>query len=383
MRPVRPASGQPMLPAHGHSTLAELLPSVAAHLGMAGAGVPALDLPAADRYVLVLVDGLGHDLLQQSMSVAPYFSELIGDALQLTSAVPSTTATSLTTLGTGCPPGRHGIVGYSFRDSLEGNVFNALSWDTAATPEELQTCPTWFEQVAAAGHCCTGVVPERFEDSGLTRAALRGQTVSGILDEVDEEDRIRRTVEAARSGSRSLVYVYERMLDHTGHALGVAHPAWQQQLARIDSWVERLRQALDEDVVLLVTGDHGMLDIPEERRIMFEDETALNLAVDQLGGEGRFRQVYTGQSEAVARRWSDLLGDRAWVRTREDAIAEGWFGPEVDPLVAPRIGDVVAAMREDWAVMTRSLPGELGLVGMHGSLTPAEMVVPLLVDAGA
>jgi hypothetical protein len=41
---------------------------------------------------------------------------------------------------------------------------------------------------------------------------------------------------------------------------------------------------------------------------------------------------------------------------------------------------VLVAMRTDWAVMTRQFPRELSLVGMHGSLTAAEMTVPLFVD---
>ena len=378
-----PAGQQlPLLPRFDRSTLAELLPSIGAHLGV-GRDLPALDLPASDRYVLVLVDGLGWDVLQQSLSAAPYFAELFGGASRLTSAVPSTTATSLTTLGTGLPPGRHGIVGYSFRDSADGQVFNALTWDTPQSPEELQPHPTWFERISDAGPCCCAVVPERFDGSGLTRTGLRGQVVSGIVDEDDEDDRIVRTVEASRSADRTLVYVYERMLDHTGHTLGVAHPAWRQQLTRIDSWVERLRTALDDDVVLLVTGDHGMLDIPEERRVIMEDEPELIADVDQVGGEGRLRQLYTTDPASVANRWRLAMGDRAWVRTRDEAISEGWFGPDIDPAVLPRIGDVLVAMRDDWAAMTRTKPGEMGLVGMHGSLTPVEMYVPLLVDPGA
>ncbi|MGA4507597.1 alkaline phosphatase family protein [Propionibacteriaceae bacterium G1746] len=370
----------PLLPRWGHSTLADLLPSISAHLGLAEAGVPSIDLPASSRYVLVLVDGLGYDVLQQGLAVAPYCAGLFGDAQQLTATVPSTTATSLTSLGTGVGPAAHGMVGYSFRDPRTGVVFNSLAWDTPTAPEDLQTQTTWFERLALAGHASHAVVPARFDGSGLTRAALRGQVVSGLVREDDEDDLVARAVAASRAGDRSLVYVYERMLDHTAHAHGVGHPAWRNQLARIDAMLERLRAALDDDVVMLVTGDHGMVDVPADRRIIFEDTPALREGVDQFGGEGRFRQLYTTDPLGVAQRWASELGDRAWVRTRDEAIAEGWFGAVPSADVAGRIGDVVAAMRDDWAVMSLSLPGELALVGMHGSLTRAEMVVPLLVD---
>ena len=371
-----------VLPRYGRASVADVLPSIAAHLGLAAAGVPALDLPSANRYVVVLVDGLGHQLLQRALALAPWCADRIGGSAVLTATVPSTTATSLTSLGTGRPPGQHGVVGYAFRDRVGGEVFNALTWNTAAVPEQVQCCPTWFEQLGAAGHQVTAVVPQRFDGSGLTRAALRGQVVSAMVDESDEQDRITRTVAASRQGSHSLVYVYERMLDHTGHALGVAHDAWGQQLSRIDAFLGRLREALDDDVVMLVTGDHGMVDVPTERRIILEEHPELLQGLAALAGEGRFRQLYTDHPDGVAERWAELLGDRAWVRRRDEALDQGWFGENPDPAVTGRIGDVVVAMRQDWALMSTTLPGELGLVGMHGSLTAAEMLVPLLVDAG-
>ncbi len=85
--------------------------------------------------------------------------------------------------------------------------------------------------------------------------------------------------------------------------------------------------------------------------------------------------------EAVARRWRDRLDGRAWVRTRDEAIDEGWFGP-VSVEVRERYGDVVAAPTGDWAFMTRTFPQEMELVGMHASMTPAEMTVPLVVATG-
>ena len=144
---------------------------------------------------------------------------------------------------------------------------------------------------------------------------------------------------------------------------------------------ERLRDALPDDVALLITGDHGMVDVPTDHQIIAEDEPDLMAGVSALAGEGRFRQLYVDQDDpaAVAARWSDRLGERAWVRTREEAIDEGWFGP-VDDDLRERYGHVLVALRDDWAVMTRQFPRELTLVGMHGSLTPAEMLVPLFSD---
>lgn len=369
----------PTLPAYSTASLADLLPSIAAHLGVPGAQDDLLGLPGARRFVVLLVDGLGAQLLNRAVRTTPYFAVLLG-ATPLTAGVPSTTVTSLTTLGTGASPGQHGMAGYTFRVG-PGRLLGPLGWDQPDDPLVVQPSPTWFERCVAAGVRVGGVVPERFLGSGLTRAALRGPDFVGVGDERDEQLRIELTVAAATAGPRTLVYTYERELDHTGHSLGCESRAWTSQLRRIDAFAERLRDALPDDVVLIVTGDHGMVDVPPHRRLVVEHEPELLADVQLLGGEGRLRQLYVGRGreEAVALRWRGRLGTDAWVLTRREAIEAGWFGP-MDVRVADRFGDVLVACRGDFAVLTLARPKEMSLVGMHGSLTAAEMLVPLLVD---
>lgn len=371
-----------VLPGYGHSSLADLLPSVASHLGVPGFDDDVIGLPAAQRYVVVLVDGLGWQLISSRARDAPYLGDLLSRARPITAAVPSTTATSLTSLGTGLAPGLHGIVGYSFWLPERRTVLNPLVWDVDIAPAVCQPWPTVFDAAQSSGVAVTSVSLRRFADSGLTQAALRGTEFFGFESEADEETRIELVVQAALRGRRSLVYAYERELDHTGHAYGVRAWQWLEHLHRIDHMCQRLREALPDDVAVIITGDHGMIDIPAENRLIVEDTPKMLAGVDVLAGEGRLRQLYLtpGASAAdVVSRWQDWVGDRAWIRTRDEAIAECWFG-EVNPLMAGRIGDVLVAMHSDWAMMTRALPRELGLVGMHGSLTPDEMQVPLLVD---
>lgn len=368
-----------LLPRYGSSTLADLLPSIGAHLGVPGCEYDNLSLPSAQRYVLLLVDGLGDALLRRSLQHTEYFAEVYGDATALTSGVPSTTATSITCLGTGLPPGRHGMAGYSFRCPGTHRAMNALTWEGG--PQDVagfQPRPTMLQRMADAGVAVTSTGPAHFENSGLTTSALRGADFVGHP-EAQVEARVHTVVESSRRGDHSLVYVYERQLDHTGHGKGVASPQWLQALAGADRLAGRLREALDDDVCLLVTGDHGMVDVPAERHVVVEDHPRMLRAVDLLAGEGRMRQLWTASPDKVADTWQDELQERAVVRTREQAVAEGWFGP-LDPALAGRFGDVLVAMRQDWAVMTRALPGEMELVGQHGSLTPAELQVPLLVD---
>jgi predicted AlkP superfamily pyrophosphatase or phosphodiesterase len=370
-----------VVPGYGARTLTDLMPSIGAHLGVPGATHDSLELPDALRYVVVLVDGLGWNLVRRAVRDVPYLASLLGEARPITVGVPSTTVTSLGSLGTGLPPGQHGLVGYTSRVPSTGEILNALTWEVDVKPRDYQAKPTFFERAMAGGVAVSSVALERFESTGLTEAALRGAEFVEYSDDSELDLRIALTADAAARGDRTLVYAYERELDHTGHVNGCESEDWLHQLSRIDSMCARLREALPDDVCLVITGDHGMVDVSSENQIVAEDEPLLMAGVSALAGEGRFRQLYVDDDEPqrVAERWRDRLGELAWIRTRDEAIAEGWFGL-VDDEIRERYGHVLVAMRTDHAVMTRQFPREFTLIGMHGSLTAAEMTVPLFVD---
>jgi hypothetical protein len=369
----------PVVPAYGTGTIADLLPSIGAHLGLAGAA-DRLGLPAASRYVVLLIDGLGWGQRSLWARTAPFLDGLAAGGRSLTSGVPSTTATSITSLGTGLTPGEHGIAGYSFRYPPLGRVLNTLQWPAEVHGLDVQPQLTYLERLAGAGVRTASVGPARFAGSGLTTVALRDPNFLGVVDEDDHALRLELVSDASSVGDRSVVYAYERSLDHTGHTHGVGSRQWLRTLARCDALARGLRTVLPSDTVLVITGDHGMVNVPAGARLVVEDEPGLLAGVSMFAGEGRFRQLYTapGREAEVLGRWRDRLGDQAWVLGREEAFAAGWFGP-VNPRFADRFGDVLVAMRGPGAVMSRTLPKELSLVGMHGSLTAAEMSIPLLV----
>jgi hypothetical protein len=369
-----------VVPAYHSTTLGELMPSIGAHLAVPGFPEDAFRLPQSERYVVILIDGLGWNLLRRAVRDAPYLASLLGSAQPITSAVPSTTVTSLASLGTGLPPGQHGLVGYMSRVPATGMILNALTWESDPAPMMYQPKPTFFERAAKTGISVTTVALARFRGTGLTEAALRGAAFVPFGDDSVEDLRIALIAEAALRGDRSVVYAYERELDHCGHVHGCHSTTWLEQLTRIDAMCERLRLALPPEVAVIITGDHGMIDIPTDQRIVAEDDPALMAGVSALAGEGRFRQLYVDHEppSRVADRWRARLGELAWVRTRDEAIDEGWFATTNDQL-RDRWGHVLVALRGDWAIMTREYPREFTLIGMHGSLTPAEMLVPLIV----
>ncbi|MBO0846003.1 MAG: alkaline phosphatase family protein [Nocardioides sp.] len=371
-------------PAYGGRSLADVLPAVAAAIGApvslraAEAQNGALVLPEAPAYVVFLVDGLGSDLLAAHAHAAPYLSSLLRPDATGTAGVPSTTATSLTSLGTGLTPGAHGVVGFTSRVPGSDRLLNALFWDKDVDPVQWQPHPTGFQRLAASGVHVTTVNKREFRGSGLTVAAQRGG-------EWVDADRVGERVAGAVAATAlrpSLTYLYDGDLDWTGHRYGVASAQWLQQLAIIDAEAEQLRDALPEHARLMVVADHGMVDSPPGRRIDLDADPSYRTGVVLIGGEARFRHVYcaAGAVADVAASWSELLEGRALVLTRDEAIARGWFG-DVTASVLPRMGDVVAAARDNWGLFSSvDFPYELRLVGLHGSLTPVEMRIPVLVD---
>ncbi len=352
----------------------EVMTSVGAALGATGF-TDVLGLPRANRYVVMVVDGMGLEMLREHAELAPFLSALtnVEDVL---SGIPSTTSVSLTSLGTGLRPGQHGMAGYTCRIPGTSRFLNTLQWDHRVDPVQWQPHRNVLQQLSDQQIAVTVVNDARFEDSGLTRVSQRGVPYVGAN---HAWSRLAAVVEAVERSDRSLVYAYESAVDHTGHGHGVDSQDWRDALTQVDRDVADLRAALPADVVLLVTADHGMVDVPVENRFDLVDHPRLRDDVVLVAGEARFRHVHTrsGAEAAVAKRWRRALGDRAEVRLRDDA--QEWFGP-LDPAVRGRFGDVVVAALDDFAVFASdTFSIELQLRGFHGSITERERRIPVLV----
>jgi hypothetical protein len=369
----------PTLPAYGEGTLADLASSLLGSLGVTAEPNP-LGLPETDRVCELILDGLGWELLRDHPAAAPFLSELAVNGRPLTAGFPSTTVTSLASLGTGRPPGVHGMLGYQVAVPGTGRLLNGLRWDDRVDPVTWQPLPTVYERAAAAGIGAFRVAARAFRKSGLTRATARGADYRpadgpGAL--------VAQAGTALREAERALVTVYFGDLDATGHAFGCGSDAWYFQLGHVDKLAEQLASVLPAGTLLYVTADHGMVDISSANRVDADAIADLRKGVALLGGEPRARHVYAepGAAGDVLAAWREVVGEHAWVVSRDEAIAEGWFGP-VDPAMAPRIGDVVAAAAGGTAIVaTQAEPLESSLIGMHGSLTTAEQLVPLLVHS--
>lgn len=379
-------------PAYRAGALSDVVPAIGAALGVPpvpGRGrEPGPWTPRPTRKAcLLLIDGMGLRLLTGHARHAPFLSELLrrqGVGHTLTAGFPSTTSTSLASVGTGLPPGAHGMLGYRLMVPASGRLMNFLRWDQNVDPLQWQPRATMFERLSAAGVAVTHVSAPRFADSGLTRSVFRGARFAGGE---SADDRAERALEALNAAERTFVYLYYRDLDFIGHTTGVGSARWREELAYVDGMVQRFAERLPPDATLYVTADHGMVDVPQDRRIDMDQDWELRAGVALLGGEARARHVYAtpGAARDVLAIWQERLDGIAVVRPREQAVAEGWFGPpdEVDPSMAARVGDVIVAMRGDWAVIASEREAvDSRQIGMHGSLTATEQLVPLLEIGG-
>jgi type I phosphodiesterase/nucleotide pyrophosphatase len=371
----------PIVPPYGVAALADLSASVAASTGIPGYQ-NVLGFAPTRRACILLVDGLGWEQLRDHPAAAPFLSELASTARPINAGFPASTVTSLGSLCTGCPPGQHGILGYQVLIPGEGRLLNGLRWDSRVDPRTWQPQPTVYERAADAGVAAYHIAQGSFRGTGLTNALMRG---AEYLAADSMGALAARAADALAGNARAFVTVYHGDLDGTGHVFGVGSDAWRNQLAHVDKLAEHLAGGLPPGTPLYVTADHGMVDVGPEDRIDFDAVEELRAGVALLGGEPRARHVYArpGAAADVLAAWREVLGDRAWVLSRDEAIKEGWFGPVAGEMVE-RIGDVIAAPAGTTAIVaTQGEPRESALFGMHGSLTPSEQLVPGVVFTAA
>jgi hypothetical protein len=377
-------------PRYGRASLADVMPSVLAVLGVPGADdrlglEPELD--GVRRIAVLLVDGLGWHQLPLAAAHAPTLADLhtgrAGRALELTTGFPSTTPTSLVSLGTGAAPGSHGILGFRLNVPGTARVLNHIDWRADPDPAVWQPVETQLERAAAAGVAVTAVSRPEFAGSGLTVASSRGGMFVGASD----ADQLAESMLTALNldDAPALVSGYHPELDKVGHLHGVDTQPWREAAARVDRLVSRLGAGLPRDAALLVTADHGQLNVPADHRFDLDTDLRLREGVRVVAGEPRVRYLHVrpGAQDDVIAAWRAILGEAAWVVSREEAVTAGWFGP-VPEAHLDRVGDVVAACRGRYAVLATKTdnPIEGSLVAYHGSWTAAEMMIPLLLIRG-
>lgn len=376
------AAYQPPEPGTG---LPSVLPAALGALGVSdlpeGVAPAQWSLPEARAVVVVLADGLGARQLERRSGHARTLRGLATPegVEDFACGFPSTTASSLTSLGTARGAGEHGIVGW--QTNYRGRLFNHLAWQDGPDPGSHQPLPTLLQHAARRDVATSTVSWPRYAGSGLTRASLRG---GGFIDATNHVERtlgvLQGVAQAGRRG-RALVYAYWDEIDKAGHVHGPDSLEWGEAVEALDNWVAALVDRLPEDTVVVVTADHGMIEAPHALRRDLAHEPVLEEGIELLAGEPRAPQAWCrpGAVDDVVATWREALGESAIVLSRDEAIEAGWFGP-VPTAYRGRIGEVVVAMLGQATLLdSRQLrPQVLALRGHHGSITDAETAIPLL-----
>jgi predicted AlkP superfamily pyrophosphatase or phosphodiesterase len=365
----------PLLPHWEGACLHRVVPSLLEQVAAPGRSAPPSWFPApvgeATQIVLLVIDGLGAEQLRARGGLAPVLTS--GSGTSITTVAPSTTACALTTLVTGKVPAEHGVLGY--RVALDGEVMNVLQWSLDGTDARVRV-PAHVFQPFPSFPGATETVPvvtrHDYGPTGFTAAHLgrvdlhRWHTPAGLI----------TTVRRLLGAGSPFIYAYYEGIDKVAHAEGIGE-FYDDELRAADRLVGDLLEVLPPGAVLVVTADHGQVNVGNSV-VVLGPEIMQGLTL--ISGEGRFRWLHTipGAIDDVVAAAVELHGDVAWIRTKEQVIAEGWLGGIPSPEIAARLGDVGLIPFEPIAFLDPADTGELRLAARHGSLTPEEMLVPLL-----
>lgn len=360
--------------------LAALSNSIFASLKVSGAmNELGIEENLGARECLLLIDGMGAEHLKKYGAQFPIFNEL-KPLSNLYSHFPSTTATNISSLGTGTLPGVHGMLGYTVRvprSGEPGRLLNSLKWDDRVDPVIWQSVPTLFERAANEGIQVSHIAAKRYEGSGFTQAALRGANYFGAN---QIPDIIENTVLAMKSAP-AFSYVYINHLDAAGHNDGVGSEKWLIALSVVAELITGLRDRLPKGTRLWVTADHGMINVGE--KIVLGQDNNLMKNITLIGGEARARHMYVtdGAIDETAAIWRETLGEKVEVFSRDEAIAAKIFGEVTSLDSRERMGDFIAIAKQEVIFIDPSrVKGESKMVGHHGGMERAEVDIPLLTS---
>jgi predicted AlkP superfamily pyrophosphatase or phosphodiesterase len=366
----------PVLPDYGGACISSLVPHLLDRR-------PAAWLPDAAigaRQVVVLVlDGLGWEQLRARPAVAPVLFGAGGGPI--TTVAPSTTATALTSITTGLAPAAHGVVGYRMRvaataDDGSDEVLNVLRWRTASGDAVERVPPATIRTAEPfAGRPVVVVTRSEFTGTGFTTVHLGGTRLAGWRLASSLVVEVRRALGAGEP----FVYAYYDGIDRVAHEYGLGEH-YEAEVAAADRLVADLAAVLPAGAALVVTADHGQVDVGAN---VVQLDAEVLARTRMLSGEGRFRWLHTdGDPSELAGLVRAAHRDVAWVRTRREAEEEGWFGGPLPPAAADRLGDVAVVAHQPVSFADPGDAGEVRLKSRHGSLTSAEMYVPLVAFTG-
>jgi hypothetical protein len=403
-----------VLPHYSGYSIANLAPTVAHLMGvrLEGKTPPLPEHLWADLahdvkcVVLLVIDAVGYRHLRRFLEAeSSLFNRLSveGRLVPITSVFPSTTVSALTSIWTGQPPLGHGFLGTKLLLPQQGVLANMLKMAPAAytrggsleawgwDSERFVTAPSLGGQLKSAGVDSVAHTRLSFIGSSLTQIFLRGmEEVRGYVGLSDLWLNLRRTLAEREPRQRLFVDAYWGGIDNVGHVYGPKGaylPSALRHLARSleDDFLGRLPGEARKGTLLVITADHGQIATPSERVVRLPEHPRLQeTLLLPPAGESRAAYLYVrpGQNDALQTYVTEHLADDFVLLDTERALEIGLFGQAeaISPDLRVRLGDMVLIAKDASRLTTREKKGsDTQLRGHHGSLTPEEMLVPLLM----
>ncbi|MGD0718995.1 MAG: alkaline phosphatase family protein [Thermoplasmata archaeon] len=397
------------VPAYDGACIANLFPTVFRSLDRPAGPGPALapglrrDLdpwsehPIDGPVVVFLVDGFGWCAEQEwlTRSADPASKAWASHSRPITTVFPTTTTAALTALCTGTPPARNGVVGYRqflprfglMADLLKMSPLGIPAPGTLVGPEWSAELISSASPVFARGLRGTVITREAFEGSGLSRVLYGGAEFVGYATASELAHHLIEVL--GRPTPPEVVFAYWDELDTVHHRRGPTATLFDFEAERLTHLVahvaRQLPKARARSTTLLVTGDHGQVPSAREHQVRIDQipDIAREMAYP-LGGDRRcgYFGARPGRVEALRRALVRHLPSGARILSMDDVLDAGLFGPPpYHPEVHERLGDLLAIMPVPYG-LTYMLPGastpRRHLLGSHGGLEPAELLVPLV-----
>jgi hypothetical protein len=382
-------------PRYDGASLLNLAATVSASLGVPPAYPLLADEPVreamlgARQLVLWLIDGLGVEPLQ---ALAPRGALAAAMRGEIEAIFPSSTAPTLTMFATGRSPAANAAPEWFLWLDELGAIYRSLPLD-AREPSDgrppIHDAASIYPQpplAARSSRRCFAVLPQPIAESVYSRYAHAGARRYACSDAAGFVDAVTEALKTGGDGS--YVFAYVDAFDAAAHEFGVDSGEARAVVGGLDRIFERLSAvAAAHGALLVVTADHGFLDVPPARRFHLESFAGVAACLDRPlcgGPRAPFAYVRPDWRADFAAVVDSALGAHFVAVESATLAGAGWFGPEPpDARLLARIGTHVLLPKSD-AYLLQFLPGErmVPLIGMHGGRLAAETRVPLIV-AGA
>jgi predicted AlkP superfamily pyrophosphatase or phosphodiesterase len=336
-----------------------------------------LGFPKASKVCVILVDGLGSENLRSAAGHAPFLNAALKSSKSINTVFPSTTASAITSFGVGTSPSEHGVLGYSVFDRKTNQVRNLLTgWDESFPPSDFQRLESVSQTALDNGVQVFTVGPGEYSESGFTKLNM---SAAKYLPARSFDERLEVVKSILASKAPSLTYLYFPELDSIAHSHGAGSKEWLTKLEDLDAAVRSLVSRLPKDCGVLLTADHGIVDVPKENQILLDEMQIPNLLAVTGDPRNAFLYFESGANLVEIRSaLEEKLAGRVLVSTVGELQDSGWLSTDIAN--HQYLPDFYLISTSNFACYHRAFckPQSLRMIGQHGAISQAELSVPLL-----